>query len=185
MSASPKPAKLVVVIALAALMVAIALAVIMNYYGGINAIDEGFEARPDIEVLVPENVTMQRGETKVIPLELRIVSREPLEGRITLFSTESTYSAQQETTSNDGRFDEQFQILTRKGFTDGFRGSLDIESFSSPGNLSGEATVETVSLTLTANDDVSPGSYYFVHSVLGETETWDFLSSGTFEVIIT
>jgi len=184
MSVSPRPIKLVIVAGLAAVMVGVALAIVLNYQASVSAQDESRGEMPDIEVLTQEGVVMQRGETKVIPVELRILSKEPLEARIVIFSTDSPESAQEETMSDDGDLEQRFQELGQKGFTHGFRGSLDIETLSAPANSNGDITIETVNLTLTAPDDIPAGNYYFIHSVLAETQTWDFISSSTLEITI-
>lgn len=184
MSVSSKPVKLIIIVAAAAIMVGIALAIVLNYQSDLNALDESQASMPDIEVLTPESIGMQKGETKVIPLEVRILSKEPLDARIWVFSTASLDSAEQETMSNSDNLDEQFQELQQRGFTDGFIGSLDIERFSAPANSDGNATIVTINLTLTAPNDIAAGNYYFAHSVLAKTVTWDSMPSGTLEITI-
>jgi hypothetical protein len=107
------------------------------------------QARPDIEVLAPESVVMHRGETKVIPIELRIASKEQADVRIWVFSTDSYSSAELEMMSSSGDLDKQFQDMRQKGFADGFNGSLDIDRIGMPANPNGDIITETVNLTLT------------------------------------
>jgi hypothetical protein len=183
MSVSPRPTKIIIIVALAAVMIGIALAIVLNYQTSISAIDEAQTTMPDIEVLTPEAIVMKKGETKLIPLEVRIISKEPLDAQIAIFSTTSPEAAEQETTSNSGNLDEQFEESRQKGFTNGFKGSLDSESFSVDGNGNGDV-IETVNLTLTAPNDITAGDYFFAYSMLGKTTTWDFISSGTMEVTI-
>ena len=103
-----------------------------------------------------------------------------------IFSTSSPESAEQETTvSGSNDVVDRFEELRQKGFTNGFEGSLDKESFSALGNPGGEAAIETIRLTLTAPSDIAAGDYYFAYSVFGDTVTWDFITSGTFMVTIT
>lgn len=100
MSVSPRPTKIIIIVALAAVMIGIALAIVLNYQTSISAIDEAQTTMPDIEVLTPEAIVMKKGETKLIPLEVRIISKEPLDAQIAIFSTTSPEAAEQETTSN-------------------------------------------------------------------------------------
>jgi hypothetical protein len=101
-----------------------------------------------------------------------------------VFSSDSPESAQEETMSDDDDLEQRFEELEQNGLAYGFRGSLDIESLRVPANSNGDITTETVSLTLTAPDDIPAGNYYFIHSVLAETQTWDFISSSTLEITV-
>ena len=165
-------------------MVGIALAIVLNYQANVAAQEESLQGMPEIEVLAPEGIVMQSGETKVIPLEVRIVSREPLDAQIVVFSTTPETAMQETTMSSSDDVGGQFKELLQKGFTDGFEGSLDIESLSAAGNSDGDATTETINLTLKAPTDIAAGDYYFASSVLGDTLTWDFISSSAFIVTI-
>ena len=165
-------------------MVGVALVIVMNYQSNVATQDEIREEMPEIEVMTPEEIVMQSGETKVIPFEVRIISKEPLEARIVAFST-TPETAEAETTMSDSLdLDGLFDELRLKGFTDSFEGSLDIESLSTAGNSDGDVTIETVNFTLKAPSEIAAGDYYFGHSVLGDTMTWDFVSSGMFVVTI-
>jgi hypothetical protein len=165
-------------------MVGIALAIVLNYQANISAQEESREEMPDIEVLTPEGIVMQSGETKVIPLEVRITSKEPITAQIAVYSI-SPEEAEQGTAMTDSNdLVEQFEELRQKGFTDGFEGSLDTERLIAAGTPDGDATIEKINLTLTSPADIAAGDYYFAYSVFGDTTTWDSISSGAFMVAI-
>lgn len=174
----PIPIKLIVIVA-AAVAVGIAVAVVVNFQNMANAGQDS--NRFNVEVLPPEGtVTMARGETQVIPMQVRVISQEPVDASVWVFSTDSPTQY----TPGSGSPEQKFQELRQKGFAEGFTGSLDPGDFSLPASPQ-DAAAKTVNLTLTVAGDIEPGDYYFVHSTFVKTGGPDYISHGTFKVTVT
>src|SRR5262245_19080468 len=100
----------------AAIMVGIALAIILNYQANFVAQEESLEGSPEVEVLVPEGILMEVGEAKVIPVELRITSREFITAKIVIYGVTSEAELEEVTMSGSDDLAGQFDELQKRGF---------------------------------------------------------------------
>lgn len=170
------PVKLIVIIAAAAVAVGIAIAVVASSQNT-TASEQG--DRFNVRTVSPDAVTMARGETRVIPLQVDVISQEPSDARVWVYGTDSPAEA-----VGSGSPEQRFKEMRQKGFAPGFTGAIDDEEFNIPASPQEPAT-KTVNLTLTAGSDMEPGSYYFVHAAFIKSGTNDYVSQGTFAVTVT
>lgn len=178
MQSKPAPVKLIIVIAAAAVMVGIAVAIVANFQSNVDAVNEEND-RFNVNVTPPDAVTVARGETAAIPVRVGVISQEPSDVQVWIYSADSP---QVDTQGGDPEL--RFKELRQNGFAPGFTGSLDDEAFSLPASTQDAAT-RTVSLTLGAAGDMEPGDYYLVHSTFVKSGAYDYIVHGTFTVTVT
>ena len=178
MQSKPAPIKLIIVIAVAAVTVGIAVAIVVNFQGNADAANEEND-RFNVNVTPPDAVTVARGETAVIPVRVGVISQEPSDVQVWIYSTDSP---QVDTQGGDPEL--RFSEIKQNGFAPGFAGSLDDGAFSLPASPQDAAT-RTVNLTLSAAGDMEPGDYYLVHSTFVRSGAYDYIVHGTFTVTVT
>jgi hypothetical protein len=171
------PVKLIIIIAAATAAVGIAVAVIASSQNT-SANEQG--DRFNVRTVSPDAVTMARGETRVIPLQMDIISQQPSDAMIWVYSTDSPSAG----AAGSGSPEQRFQEMKQMGLAPGFTGSIDEEEFGVPASPQEPAT-STVNFTLEAAGDMEPGSYYFVHAAFIKSGANDYVSQGTFAVTVT
>lgn len=177
MQSKTVPVRLVIIIAAAAAAVAIAVAMVTSFQGT-AANEQG--GRFNVKVTSPDAVTMARGETRAVQIKVDVISAQPSDARVWVYSTDSPAGG----ASGTGDPEQQFEALRQNGLAPGFTGTLDDEEFSLPSSSQDPAS-RTVNLNLTAAGDMEPGDYYFVHSTLIKSGESDYISHGTFRVTVT
>ncbi|MCA9813233.1 MAG: hypothetical protein KC483_10300 [Nitrosarchaeum sp.] len=138
------------------------------------------EIKPDVEINIKTSeITMHKGEAKIIPITIRNNTEEPTHAKLWVYSTNSEDIAAESPISNES-LGRSFEEIKKRGLDDGFSIFLDEQEFQ----LAINQNTKIVSVRLTASDSVKKGEHYFAHPLYTKSFSLEQITYAKFHVTV-